>query len=81
MSESDTDTDCTEQCHRCEERPADIYPESSDPPLCQQCVTEIMRESAREGERGQGQRPIGQQRAVDRTLSTDTEQSTTQDKE
>lgn len=55
------------QCERCEERPADpdIAP-TTDPDLCQQCVREIMRESAREGERGQGQRPIGEQHAVDR---------------
>lgn len=57
----------TTQCDRCEERPADpeIAP-NTDPDLCRQCVREIMRESAREGERGQGQRPIGQQRALDR---------------
>lgn len=48
----------TERCHRCEERPAEIFPKSSDSPLCRQCVSEIKRESAREGERGQGQRPI-----------------------
>jgi hypothetical protein len=60
-------TDDTEQCDRCEERPADpeIAP-TTEPDLCQQCVKEIMRESAREGERGQGQRPIAEQNAVNR---------------
>jgi hypothetical protein len=57
----------TERCERCEERPADpeIAPRT-DPDLCQQCVREIMRESAKEGELGQGQRPIGEQHAVNR---------------
>lgn len=62
-----TSSSDSEQCERCEERPADpdIAP-NTDPDLCQQCVGEIMREFAREGERGQGQRPIGEQRALDR---------------
>jgi len=56
----------TVKCARCEKRPADIFPESSDPPICHQCAREIMRESAREGERGKGQRPIGEQNAHNR---------------
>jgi hypothetical protein len=59
-------TDDTKQCHRCEERTADVIPETSSPPLCQQCVKDIMRESARAGERGQGQRSTGKQRAIGR---------------
>ena len=57
----------TDQCDRCKQRPADpdLAPRT-DHDLCQQCVKEIMRESAREGERGQGQRPIGAQNAANR---------------
>lgn len=56
--------DCDVICQRCEDRPADpeIAPRT-DHDLCQQCVREIMRESARGGERGKGQRPIGEENA------------------
>ena len=67
---SEQSTNGTEQCHRCEERPADVFPKSSDPPLCCQCVSEIKRGSAREGECGQGQRHIAEQHAIGRSLQT-----------
>jgi hypothetical protein len=56
----------TDQCDRCEETADPDLAPRTDHELCQQCVREIRRESAREGERGQGQRTIGEQNAVDR---------------
>jgi len=63
---SDKSSSGMERCHRCEERPAEVFPRSSDPPLCQQCVRDIRRESAKEGERGKGQRTACEERALKR---------------
>jgi len=89
---TDGDSNDTEDCPKCiREVPELIDVSDSDgfdhDEVCGWCIRKHGQSVAREGERGQGQRPIGEQHAVnrhtrypsseevDRTLQTATEQT------
>lgn len=66
MSENDTDT-----CPKCgDERSELVDVEASrdfeHDKVCSHCIVKRSKRYAKEGERGQGQRPIGEQNAIRR---------------